>query len=51
MEKLNKAEVPASTTPRTRVKISLEIDLISVILLVTGIVTRLYRLEEPRSIV
>ncbi|XP_076245663.1 protein O-mannosyltransferase rt [Calliopsis andreniformis] len=44
-------ERTTNTTPRTRIKISLEIDLVSVILLVTGIVTRLYRLEEPRSIV
>ncbi|XP_071862382.1 uncharacterized protein [Bombus fervidus] len=38
-------------TLKTRIKISLEVDLISVILLVSGIVTRFYRLEEPRSIV
>ena len=50
-EKFNTVEKPANTVPRTRIKISLEIDLISVILLVTGIITRLYRLEEPRSIV
>ncbi|XP_071634121.1 protein O-mannosyltransferase rt isoform X1 [Temnothorax longispinosus] len=36
---------------RARIRISLEIDLIAVILLITGICTRLYRLEEPRSIV
>ncbi|XP_032664728.1 protein O-mannosyltransferase 1 [Odontomachus brunneus] len=36
---------------RARIKISLEIDLIAAILLITGICTRLYRLEEPRSIV
>lgn len=36
---------------RARVRISLEIDLIATILLLTGICTRLYRLEEPRSIV
>ncbi|XP_050453937.1 protein O-mannosyltransferase 1 [Cataglyphis hispanica] len=34
-----------------RIKINLEIDLIATILLVTGILTRLYRLEEPRNIV
>ncbi|XP_070164054.1 protein O-mannosyltransferase rt isoform X1 [Polyergus mexicanus] len=34
-----------------RIKISLEIDLIATILLITGILTRLYRLEEPRNIV
>ncbi|XP_068974791.1 uncharacterized protein [Bombus flavifrons] len=38
-------------TLKTRIKISLEVDLISVILLVSGIFTRFYRLEEPRSIV
>ncbi|KAK2587208.1 hypothetical protein KPH14_002951 [Odynerus spinipes] len=36
---------------RARIKISLEIDLISVILLIAGLITRLHRLEEPRSIV
>lgn len=36
---------------RARIRISLEIDLIAAILLITGICTRLYRLEEPRSIV
>ncbi|XP_043262567.1 protein O-mannosyltransferase 1 [Colletes gigas] len=36
---------------RTRIKISFEIDIISVILLLAGVITRLYRLEEPRSIV
>ncbi|KAG5316356.1 POMT1 mannosyltransferase, partial [Acromyrmex insinuator] len=34
-----------------RIRISLEIDLIAVILLISGICTRLYYLEEPRSIV
>ncbi|KYQ57674.1 Protein O-mannosyltransferase 1 [Trachymyrmex zeteki] len=34
-----------------RIRISLEIDLIAVILLISGICTRLYCLEEPRSIV
>ncbi|XP_078041520.1 protein O-mannosyltransferase rt isoform X2 [Augochlora pura] len=38
-------------TTRTRIKINFEIDLISIILLIMGIFTRLYRLEEPRSIV
>ncbi|XP_076220621.1 protein O-mannosyltransferase rt isoform X2 [Nomia melanderi] len=41
----------ATTAIRTQIKINLEIDLISIILLISGIVTRLYRLEEPRSIV
>ncbi|EZA57599.1 hypothetical protein DMN91_002403 [Ooceraea biroi] len=36
---------------RARIRISLEIDLIASILLITGICTRLYRLEEPRNIV
>ncbi|XP_035726639.1 protein O-mannosyltransferase 1-like isoform X1 [Vespa mandarinia] len=36
---------------RARIKIYLEIDLIAVILLIAGLITRLYRLEEPRSIV
>lgn len=36
---------------RVRVKINLEIDLIAVVLLIAAIITRLYRLEEPRSIV
>ncbi|XP_015189217.1 PREDICTED: protein O-mannosyltransferase 1 isoform X3 [Polistes dominula] len=36
---------------RARLKIYLEIDLIAVILLIAALVTRLYRLQEPRSIV
>lgn len=51
IEKLKTAKESVNAAPRTRIKINIEIDLISVILLVTGIVTRLYRLEEPRSIV
>lgn len=34
-----------------RVEINLKIDVVSVILLLAGLATRLYRLEEPRSIV
>ncbi|XP_033209225.1 protein O-mannosyltransferase 1 isoform X2 [Belonocnema kinseyi] len=34
-----------------RVRINLEIDLVAVTLLLVGLATRLYRLEEPRSIV
>ncbi|XP_054006271.1 protein O-mannosyltransferase 1 [Hylaeus anthracinus] len=41
----------ANTGARIRIKISLEVDIISLILLLAGIITRLYRLEEPRSIV
>ncbi|KAG7201312.1 hypothetical protein KM043_004084 [Ampulex compressa] len=41
----------ANDDTRARIRISLEIDLIAVILLIAGILTRLYRLEEPRSIV
>jgi len=40
-----------SNNVRARIRISLEIDLIATILLIAGIFTRLYRLEEPRSIV
>ncbi|XP_014473640.1 PREDICTED: protein O-mannosyltransferase 1 [Dinoponera quadriceps] len=56
----NKANQPNSIEPkklltkdaiRARIRISLEIDLIAAVLLITGIFTRLYRLEEPRSIV
>lgn len=50
-ENFKTLKVPANTTPKTRIKISLEVDLISVVLLATGIITRFYRLEEPRSIV
>ncbi|KOC67579.1 Protein O-mannosyltransferase 1 [Habropoda laboriosa] len=50
-EKFKIVKESVSDAPRSRIKISLEIDLISVILLVTGLITRLYRLEEPRSIV
>ncbi|XP_017891392.1 protein O-mannosyltransferase 1 [Ceratina calcarata] len=51
IEKFQTATESVNAAPRTRIKINVEIDLISVILLMTGIVTRLYRLEEPRSIV
>ncbi|XP_063977275.1 protein O-mannosyltransferase 1 [Diachasmimorpha longicaudata] len=34
-----------------RIVVSLEFDLVALLLLLTGILTRLYRLEEPRSIV
>ncbi|XP_020282820.1 protein O-mannosyltransferase 1 [Pseudomyrmex gracilis] len=34
-----------------RIRISLEIDLIAAVLLIAGVCTRLYRLDEPRSIV
>lgn len=37
--------------PSTKIKINLEIDLVALLLLFAGVVTRLYRLEEPRSIV
>ncbi|XP_046468533.1 protein O-mannosyltransferase rt isoform X1 [Neodiprion pinetum] len=40
-----------STTLPTRLRVNLEIDLVAVILLLSGLATRLYRLEEPRSIV
>ncbi|XP_076645403.1 protein O-mannosyltransferase rt [Halictus rubicundus] len=50
-EKCTVTEPPVTATIRARMKINLEIDLISVILLITGIFTRLYRLEEPHSIV
>ncbi|XP_018056331.1 PREDICTED: uncharacterized protein LOC108692538 [Atta colombica] len=41
----------SSNVVHARIRISLEIDLIAVILLISGICTRLYCLEEPRSIV
>ncbi|KZC04285.1 Protein O-mannosyltransferase 1 [Dufourea novaeangliae] len=50
-EKCKTREQLVTASTQTRIKINFEIDLISIILLVTGIVTRLYRLEEPRSIV
>lgn len=47
----SKSQQPIGNTVCARIKISLEIDLIAAILLIAGICTRLYRLEEPRSIV
>jgi len=44
-------ELVSSNTVCARIRISLEIDLIAAILLIAGICTRLYRLEEPRNIV
>nr|XP_012215361.1 PREDICTED: protein O-mannosyltransferase 1 [Linepithema humile] len=44
-------QLVSSNTVCARIRISLEIDLIAAILLIAGICTRLYRLEEPRSIV
>lgn len=41
----------SKNTVSGRIRISLEIDLIAAILLITSICTRLYRLEEPRNIV
>lgn len=35
----------------TSIKVNFEIDLLAVVLLVAGVATRFYRLEEPRSIV
>ncbi|XP_034951544.1 protein O-mannosyltransferase 1 [Chelonus insularis] len=37
--------------PPKRIVISLEFDVVAVILLIFGVLTRLYRLEEPKSIV
>lgn len=40
-----------NTTSPIRLKVNFEIDLVAVILLISGLVTRLYHLEEPRNIV
>lgn len=49
---MEKVETEQPTlVPSKRIIISLEFDVIAVILLVAGILTRIYRLEEPRSIV
>lgn len=42
---------PEPSLTMTRVKINFEVDLIAVMLLMIGICTRFYRLEEPKSIV
>ncbi|XP_072750290.1 protein O-mannosyltransferase rt isoform X2 [Anoplolepis gracilipes] len=44
-------QVTSNDAVRARIKISLEIDLIATILLIAGILTRFYHLEEPRNIV
>lgn len=38
-------------TSPVRIKVNFEIDLVAVILLISGLITRLYHLEEPRNIV
>ncbi|XP_066603868.1 protein O-mannosyltransferase 1 [Prorops nasuta] len=43
--------VNSDNRPRGRIKLNLEIDVIAVLLFVAGLISRLYRLEEPRSIV
>ncbi|XP_012273929.1 protein O-mannosyltransferase 1 isoform X2 [Orussus abietinus] len=49
IEKL--AESKPSKVAPTKIRINLEIDLVAMILLLAGLATRLYRLEEPHSIV
>ncbi|KAK0158158.1 hypothetical protein PV328_009197 [Microctonus aethiopoides] len=39
------------STPPKRIIVNLELDVVAIILLFAGILSRLYRLEEPRSIV
>ncbi|XP_015609966.1 protein O-mannosyltransferase 1 [Cephus cinctus] len=51
IEKEIRKEVSLDNTPPIRIKINLEVDLVAVVLLFAGLATRLYRLEEPRSIV
>ncbi|XP_051158347.1 protein O-mannosyltransferase 1 [Leptopilina boulardi] len=52
-ESLNKEKMEqlTNTSSPVRLKVNFEIDLVAVILLISGLVTRLYHLEEPRNIV
>lgn len=43
--------VSLKATYPTRIKIKIEIDVVTLLLLLAGLATRLYRLQEPKNIV